>query len=89
MASICYQMLDMDCAKNAKDTSEVAIGDQSHKVLDCIHVTKQQVPVSRRHEKYGTDLIYENLPSKMSPLRFTCIIETLASTNYLKTKKKP
>lgn len=37
--------------KNAKDTSVVAIGDKSHKVLQHIHVTKGDDLFTQCHEK--------------------------------------
>ena len=40
--------------KNAQDTSVVAIGEKSHKVINCVHVTKADDHVSQRHEKIGT-----------------------------------
>lgn len=50
--------------KNAKDTSVVAIGDRSHKVLNCVHVTTAEDPVTQRHEKLGTEKIYNDLDNK-------------------------
>ena len=47
--------------KNAKDSSIVAIGDNTHKVISCQHVTKTDDPVSQRHEKLGTERIYQHL----------------------------
>ena len=47
--------------KNAKDTSVVAIGEKTKKVLDCVHVTKKDDPVTQRHEVLGTKKIYEHL----------------------------
>lgn len=47
--------------KNAKDTSVVAIGEKSHKVLSCQHVTKSDDVISQRHEKLGTEKIYRHL----------------------------
>jgi hypothetical protein len=41
--------------KNAKDTSVVAIGEKTHKVLKCEHVTKTDDLVTQRHEKIGTE----------------------------------
>ncbi|OWF47756.1 hypothetical protein KP79_PYT17582 [Mizuhopecten yessoensis] len=38
--------------KNAKDTSVVAIGDRTHKVINCQHVTKADDNVSQRHENW-------------------------------------
>ena len=40
---------------NAKDSSIVAIGEKTHKVLQCINVTERDDPVSQRHEKVGTE----------------------------------
>ncbi|CAC5383144.1 unnamed protein product [Mytilus coruscus] len=40
--------------KNAKDASIVAIGEKTHKVLSCQHVTKADEVVSQRHERIGT-----------------------------------
>ncbi|OWF49881.1 hypothetical protein KP79_PYT13511 [Mizuhopecten yessoensis] len=45
--------------KNAKDSSVVAIGEQTHKVLECIHVTKSDDIVSQRHERFGTEKLYQ------------------------------
>lgn len=46
--------------KNAIDTSVVAIGEKSHKVLSCQHVTKSDDVISQRHGKLGTE---KNLPT--------------------------
>ena len=43
--------------KNAKDSSIVAIGDLSHKVLACEHVTKSDEIISQKHELVGTKRI--------------------------------
>ena len=50
--------------KNAKDTSVVAIGEKSHKVLQHVHVTKEDDHCSQRHEKVGTERVYSYLDSK-------------------------
>ncbi|CAG2211866.1 unnamed protein product [Mytilus edulis] len=47
--------------KNAKDSSVVAIGEKMHKVLKCEHITKADDFVSQRHEKLGTQRIYQNM----------------------------
>ena len=44
--------------KNSKDTSVVTIGEKTHKVLDCVQVTKADDPVAQRHELIGTKRIY-------------------------------
>jgi hypothetical protein len=41
---------------NAKDSSIVAIGEKTHKVLSCQHVTKGDDVVSQRHERIGQNL---------------------------------
>ena len=45
--------------KNAKDSSIVAIGEKTHKVLNCCHITKQDDIVSQRHELKGTEKVYD------------------------------
>jgi hypothetical protein len=47
--------------KNEKDSSAVAIGENTHKVLSCEHVTKADDNVSQRHEMIGTTRIYQQL----------------------------
>ena len=46
---------------NAKGSSIVAIGDDTHKLISCQHVTKTDDQVSQRHEKLGTERIYQHL----------------------------
>ena len=50
--------------KNAKDTSVVAIGEKCHKVLQCVHITKQDDIVSQRHKK-GTEKFISTSQKKM------------------------
>ena len=50
--------------KNAKDTSVVAIGEKTHKVLSCEHVTKTDDTVTQRHERFGTEKIYQHLKNR-------------------------
>lgn len=52
-------MQDTAGEKNAKDSSIVAIGDNTHKVLQCCHITKADDIVSQRHELRGTENIYD------------------------------
>ena len=47
--------------KNAKDCSVVAMGNNSHKVIACQHVTKQDDHVAQRHETIGTRKILDSL----------------------------
>ena len=50
--------------KNAKDSSVVAIGEKNRKVLQCVHITKQDDIVSQRHEAKGTEKIYQYFTEK-------------------------
>ena len=50
--------------KNAKDSSIVAIGEKSHKVMNCVHIAKTDDAVSQRHGKMGTEKLYTYLDSK-------------------------
>ena len=47
--------------KNAKDTTVVALGQKTHKVLCHEHVTKHDDAVTQRHELIGTQRIYRHL----------------------------
>jgi hypothetical protein len=56
--------------KNAKDTSVVAIGDRSHKVLQHVHLTKHSDDiVTQRHERLGTEKVYDYLDSQDVSIR--------------------
>ena len=55
--------------RNAKDTSVVALGERSHKVLQHVHITKEQDTVTQRHEKLGTDKIYQKLEQQNVMIR--------------------
>lgn len=50
--------------KNAKDTSVVAIGEKTHEVLSCEHVTKSNDSVTERHKRFGTE---KNLSTSTEP----------------------
>ena len=50
--------------KNSKDTSVVCIGERSHRVIICETVTKQDDPVSQRHEKEGSVRIKDKLDNE-------------------------
>ena len=47
--------------RNAKDTSVVALGARTNKVLVHEHVTKTDDPVTQRHELIGTKRMYNHL----------------------------
>ena len=50
--------------RNAKDTSVVALGENTKKVLLHVHVTKEDDKVTQRHEVIGTKRTYDYLDSK-------------------------
>ena len=50
--------------KNSKDTSVVVIGDKTHKVLNCVHISKADGPITQCHEKIGTQRIYDYFESQ-------------------------
>ena len=50
-----------DWRRNTKDTSVVAIGQLSHKVVACEHVTKDDCPISQKHELIGSERIVKSL----------------------------
>ena len=74
--------------KNAKDSSVVVIGDQSHKVLECVHVTKQQDPVSQRHEKVGTEVIYNNFTSEDVTIKIHSYDRNLSINKFMGEERR-
>ena len=50
--------------KNVKNTCLVAIGENTHKVLQWVHITKNDDIVSQRHEAKGTEKIYQYFTDK-------------------------
>ena len=70
--------------KNAKDSSVVCIGDKTHKVLRCEHVTKTMDPVSQRHERMGTEKIYNYLHEKDVEVNVHCHDRNLSINKYVR-----
>ncbi|CAC5378964.1 unnamed protein product [Mytilus coruscus] len=70
--------------KNAKDTSVVAIGEKTHKVLKCEHVTKAHDIVSQRHEKVGTVRIYQYMKDKDVRVGVHCHDRNLSINKYIR-----
>ncbi len=67
--------------KNSKDISVLAIGDRSHKVLKHEHITRADDRVAQRHEKLGTQRIYNYLNKKDTPVRIHVMMELCQSTS--------
>jgi hypothetical protein len=57
--------LQISPRKNAKNTSVVAIGEKTHQVLKCEHVTKTDDLVTQRHEKIGTERMYSYMNERL------------------------
>ena len=71
--------------KNAKDSSVVAIGDQTNKVLCHVHVKKyEDDQVTQRHEKIGTERIYEYLASRDVDVRTHVHDRNLSINKYVR-----
>ena len=72
--------------KNAKDTSVVAVGSETHKMLTCATVTKQDDHVAQRHEKIGTQKIYDHLDSQNVTVRIHAHDRNMAINKMVKDK---
>ena len=70
--------------KNSKDTSVVALGEKTHKVMDCVHVTKTRDPVTQRHERIGTETIYEHLAEKDVSVKIHAHDRNLSINKFIK-----
>ncbi len=70
--------------KNAKDSTIVAIGDQTHKVLTCQHVTKADDIVSQRHEKIGTERVYRYFEEEEVSVGVHCHDRNLSINKYVR-----
>ena len=71
--------------KNAKDTSVVVIGEKTHKVLQCQHVTKADDPVSQRHEMKGTSEMYRYFEAKDTSINVHTHDRNMAVNKFVKT----
>ncbi|CAC5383448.1 unnamed protein product [Mytilus coruscus] len=70
--------------KNAKDTSVVCIGEKTHKVISCEHVTKTMDPVSQRHERLGTEKIFNYLHENDVTVNVHCHDRNLSINKYVR-----
>ncbi|CAC5410013.1 unnamed protein product [Mytilus coruscus] len=70
--------------KNAKDTSVVCIGEKTHKVISCEHVTKTMDPVSQRHERLGTEKIFNYLHENDVTVNVHCHDRNLSINKYIR-----
>ena len=72
--------------KNAKDSSIVAIGEKSHKVMNCVHITKTDDAVSQRHEKIGTEKLYTYFDSKDVSINVHTHDRNMTINKFVKTR---
>ena len=70
--------------QNSKGTSVVALGEQTHKVMDCVHITKSQDKVTQRHERLGTPNINENMESKNVSIKIHSHDRNMAVNKFVK-----
>ena len=74
--------------KNAKDTSVVCIGDRSHKVLRHEYITKEDDHVTQRHEKIGTERIYDYFDQNEVPIRIHTHDRNMSINKMVKVQHK-
>lgn len=60
----------------------------SHKVIDCVHVTKAQDPVSQRHEKFGTVKIYDHLAEQDVSIKVHSHDRNLSINKFVKDTRE-
>lgn len=75
--------------RNAKDTSMVAIGDRSKKVLGHFHITKERDPCTQRHEKHGVADFYEYMESKEVPINLHIHDRNMGVNGYINIQDGP
>ena len=74
--------------KNVKDTSVVCIGDRSHKVLRHEYITKEDDHVTQRHEKIGTERIYDYFDQNEVPIRIHTHDHNMSINKMVKVQHK-
>ena len=75
--------------RNAKDTSMVAIGNKTKKVLRHIHITKARDHVTQRHELIGVKDFYEYMDTKDTPVRIHVHDRNMAVNAHVKKLNGP
>ena len=75
--------------KNAKDSSIVCIGEKSHAVLQHVHITKKDDHVSQRHEKVGTEKVYEYLSDQGVSAAVHTHDRNMSINKYIREQQKP
>lgn len=70
--------------RNAKDTSMVALGYKTKKVLSHVHITKERDPVTQRHELIGVKDFYNYLETVNTPVRIHVHDRNLSVNSYVK-----
>jgi hypothetical protein len=70
--------------KNAEDTSVVAIGEKTHKVLKCEHVAKTDDLVTQKNEKIGTERIYSYMDEHDSKIGIHCHDRNLFINKFIR-----
>lgn len=74
--------------KNAMDTSVVTIGDKSHHVISHEHITKEDDPVTQRHEYVGTERTLNRLIEKNININIWTHDRNMSVNSLLKNSKE-
>lgn len=72
--------------KNSKHTDVVCLGNLTKKVLDIETITHQDDPIAQRHEKIGTERIYDTLRPQVQ-IRRHCHDSNNQITKYVREKQ--
>lgn len=65
----------------------MSIGERSHTVLNCAHVTKAEDPVSQRHETTGTRKIYEDFDNRDISVNVHTHDRNMAINKYVRKRE--
>ncbi|KAK3099354.1 hypothetical protein FSP39_003212 [Pinctada imbricata] len=74
--------------KNAYDTSVVAIGERTSKVISCQHISKNDDRVTQRHEMIGTRRVYQKLAEGDVSVRVHTHDRNMSVNKYVREEQK-
>ena len=57
---------------------------QTLTAMDCVHITKSQDKIAHRHERLGTQTIYENMESTNVSIKIHSHDRNMAVNNFVK-----
>lgn len=74
--------------KNSRQTDIVCIGERTHRVLDLQVVTSKDDPYAQRHERLGTERVYDKLTSEGLVVARHCHDNNASVTKYIRENHK-